>query len=202
VAERDDLVQHLESYLGEIAGGWAKDAANERMPFQIVRFEESPEHGLTTYSTLGLSRHVLDLPTKSVRQELVMTVDRVFATPSVVSVLTAVGELVLDRHRGLLRGEVLPPRGALVPSARLDALYAAAPVMLPNEFATLLGSNPPTVFVWLVPISNREADLVATHGWGWFEDQLVEQQPDLYDLDRRDIRHEQTCDQAGDSGAR
>ncbi len=192
VPEPNDLVQHLESYLGEITGGWSEDGDGERLPFQIVRFDGRPEPGLTTFSTLGLSRHVVDLPTRSVRQEVVMTVDRDFATPSITSVLATVGELVLQRHHGLLRGEVLPARDALAPTARLDALYAAAPAMLPDEFATFFGSEPPTVFVWLMPISNREADLIATHGWDWFEDRLVEQQPNLYDLARADIRHEQT----------
>jgi hypothetical protein len=192
VSEGNDLVQHLERYLGEIAGGWSEDGRGERVPFQVVRFEERPEPGLTTYSTLGLSRHVLGLPAKKVRQEIVMTVDRAFASPSVVGVLATVAELVLKRHHALLRGEVLPPRDALVPNAKLDALYAAAPVMLPHEFATFFGSDPPTVFVWLMPISHREADLIATHGWDWFEDRLVEQQPNLFDLARADIRHDQT----------
>lgn len=81
----DGLILHLETFLGPIAGGWTEDAAGARLPFQVVRFEDRPRGNVVTYSTLGLSRHVLELPSKTVRQELVMAVDRIFATTDVVS---------------------------------------------------------------------------------------------------------------------
>jgi hypothetical protein len=189
VPTSDGLIQHLETFLGPIAGGWTEDAAGARLPFQVVRFEGRPRGNVVTYAILGLSRHVLELPSKTVRQELVMAVDRAFATTDVVGVLATVGELLLERHMALLRGEVLPPRDPLVAGSRLDALYAAQPVMLPDEFAVFAGSDPPTVFVWLVPVSAREAAIIGSHGWDWFEEQLVAQQPDLFDLARGDIAH-------------
>jgi hypothetical protein len=39
------------------------------------------------------------------------------------------------------------------------------------------------------PWNTLEGDLIASHGWSWFEDQLVQQQPDLFDLTRQDIEH-------------
>jgi suppressor of fused protein SUFU len=97
--------------------------------------------------------------------------------------------MVLASHRPVLRGHVLPPREAIVSGSPLSAFYAAAPVGLPDSFAVFEASEPATAFVWLVPISGVEADLIGSHGWVWFEDQLVEQQPDLFDLMRRDIAH-------------
>lgn len=153
-----------------------------------MRFDDAPDDGLVRYSTLGLSRHVIDLPDKAVRQELVMCLQRRFAGNGIVSVLATVGEMLIARHQALLRGEVLRGSGSIPPGGSLDSLYAAAPVMLPDEFGTY-PSDPPTVFVWLVPIHDAEAALVATHGWLWFEQQLVERQPDLYDLRRAEIDH-------------
>ena len=187
-----DLVGHLETYLGEIAGGWSRDAAGVPMRFQVVRFDDRPDQGLVTYSTLGLSHHVIHLPTKAVRQELVMTVRRRFEGAHIVSLLATVGGWMLERHQALLRGEVLRNGGGIPEGGALASLYAAAPGMLPDAFATMSTTDPPTVFVWLIPVSDEEAGLVATHGWPWFEERLLEQQPDLFDLQRATIIHGQT----------
>jgi hypothetical protein len=185
----DGLIDHLEAFLGPITGGWNEDAGGDRLPFQVVWFDHAPDKNLATYSTLGLSRHALESATKTIRQELLISVDKRFASPQLGSVLSTVGEMVLAEHRPILRGEVLPPRDAIVPGSSLSAFYAAAPVALPDAFAVFEKSEPHTVFVWLVPISASEAELIDSHGWVWFEDQLVEQQPDLFDLTRRDIAH-------------
>jgi hypothetical protein len=185
----DGLIGHLEAFLGPITGGWIEDVTGDRLPFQVVWFDDAPEKDLAMYSTLGLSRHALESPTRTIRQELLVSVDKRFASPEVAGVLSAVGEMVLAEHRPILRGEVLPPRGAIVPGSTLSAFYAAQPVALPDAFAVFEGSEPHTAFVWLVPISAAEAELIGSHGWNWFEDQLVTQQPDLFDLTRRDIAH-------------
>ncbi len=185
----DGLIDHLEAFLGPITGGWTEDATGDRLPFQVVWFDDTPEKDFATYSTLGLSRHALESPTATIRQELLISVDRRFASPQLGSVLSTFGEMVLAEHRPVLRGEVLPPRDAIVPGSTLSAFYAAAPVALPDGFAVFDGSDPQTVFVWLVPISATEAGLIDSHGWSWFEEQLVVQQPDLFDLARRDITH-------------
>lgn len=183
------LIAHLESFLGPIAGGWARDANRQRLPCQVVWFEEAPDRGLMTYATLGLSRHALQSSTKTIRQELLLSVRRSFGSTQLVGVISTVAEMLLARHQPLLRGDVLPPAGPIVSGSTLSALYAAIPVLLPDAFAVFEGSEPPTVFVWLVPVTAVEADLIGSHGWSWFEDQLVEQQPDLFDLGRPGILH-------------
>jgi hypothetical protein len=185
----DGLIDHLEAFLGPITGGWIEDATGDRLPFQVVWFDDAPAKDLATYSTLGLSWHALEAPTKTVRQELLISVDKRFASLPLAGVLSSLGEMVLAEHRPILRGEVLPPRDAIVPGSTLSAFYAAQPVVLPDAFAVFEGSEPHTAFVWLVPISAAEAELIGSHGWSWFEDQLVEQQPDLFDLTRGDIAH-------------
>jgi hypothetical protein len=185
----EGLIAHLEAFLGPIAGGWMEDATGDRLPFQVAWFDDAPEKAMATYCTLGLSRHGLEAGTKTIRQELLISVQKRFASDQLGNLLSSLGEMVLAEHRPILRGEVLPPRGAIVPGSTLSAFYAAAPVALPDAFAAFEGSEPHTVFVWLIPISAAEADLIASHGWSWFEDQLVQQQPDLFDLTRQDIAH-------------
>lgn len=187
--EPDPLIAHFESLLGPIASGWHTDASGERLPFQIVRFEHAPEPDATTYMTLGLSRHQLASASTTIRQELVIGVRSRFASTQLVSVLSTVGELVIASHRPLLRGEVLPPRDAIIPGSTLTAFVASPPGSYPESLDAFEDTDPPTVIVQLVPISRAEVALIDSHGWAWFEEQLAEQLKDVLDLERTGIRH-------------
>jgi hypothetical protein len=102
-----------------------------------------------------------------------------------VSHLYQVGTEMLQGHEGVLRGQVIGPRGPLWADSKLEALYCARPVYLPEEFASCaLGNGEACVVVWLVPITREEAVYVHTHGWPAFERALVAQNPDLLDAHR------------------
>lgn len=79
---------------------------------------------------------------------------------------------------------MIGPAGALVPGSGLTALYVTMPSYFPRDFATFSGDHGEVVIAWLVPISDREADYLSTHGWDAFEDRLVEQDPDLVNFHR------------------
>ena len=185
----DDLVAHLETYLGPIRGGWTEDGRGVPLPVPVVWFADAPEPGVVTLATLGLSRHRLPSGQKDVRLELVLSVESRFRSDRLLGALTAVGEEVVARHRPLLRGDVVPMGDGLVAGSPLDTFYIAPPVMLPDAFAVLGATEPPTVFAWMVPITSVEAGLVESRGWRWFEDLLVQQQPNLFDLERGPIEH-------------
>jgi hypothetical protein len=94
---------------------------------------------------------------------------------------------MVERGWGLRRGEVIGPRGKLFEHGTTTALYAAAPVYLPDDFAECAEGNRTIVLVWLVPITDDEAEYVRTHGWNSFEDALVAEDPDLTVVDRPPI---------------
>lgn len=72
--------------------------------------------------------------------------------------------------------------------SELDALYATAPVYLPDAFAVApLTSDLVCHIVWLVPISPVERGYIASHGWEAFEQILVDQDPDLLSLSRPSV---------------
>jgi hypothetical protein len=188
----DALIPHLEAHLGPIVGGWSEDNAGVRLPFHVVHFADAPASGLVTYSTLGLSRHVLGQKTAGdVRQELLLIVRDREKSGRLVSALAALGELVAERHRAIPRGAAVPMGAPLLPGSLLDTFYVAEPVLLAPDFAVRLTATvPPTVFAWLVPIAASELALIDAHGWGWFEDRLAEQKRDLTDLHRAKVVHE------------
>jgi len=66
----------------------------------------------------------------------------------------------------------------------VDAIYATNPTPFDEGFAVFKGTEPPTLFVLLVPIAASEATLIAEKGWDWFESALESQNPDIWDLNR------------------
>ena len=188
-SEPDPLIAHVETFLGPIAGGWGADATGERLPFEIVRFDDAPDPDTATFMTLGLSRHQHQSATKAIRQELVLGVHSRHASTQLVSVLATVGELLVASNRPLLRGEVLPPRDAIVPGSPLTAFLATSPGSYPESFGIVESTEPPTVIVQLVPIAPAEVALIESHGWVWFGEQLAKQRIDVFDMERAVIRH-------------
>lgn len=73
------VIEHLESYVGEIAGGHSSLPDGSKAPFHVVQAPRGPAPGLTTFATLGLCRFPLAQlgeceQDHRVRQELVMVV--------------------------------------------------------------------------------------------------------------------------------
>ncbi len=195
------ITDHLERHLGSIEQGWSTSATGEKVPFSVVRLSG----GLVlknrkVFATVGLSDHILTSrgSTKRIRQELVFIAPVAFGDRSIPALLQQVGLQALQRHRALLRGDVLGPRGLLFEHGEMEALYVSIPVYLPEPFASFERTAGETVIMaWLVPISGAEAAFVEQHGWEAFEDQLAREDPDLSDPERRGMltaaasRHEE-----------
>ena len=179
-----NLVQHLESYLGEIARGWG-DAGE----IQVVQFPDQPQPGVVTYTTLGLSSTPLPMNQgRTVRQELLVSVDSSFESKRLASFLATFAEYVRAQNRALLRGDVVGPSEPLIPGVGASAVYASIPVFFDDAFATYRGSSPPTVLVWLIPLPLEDAEFVKMQGWEAFEDKLESAAVDFWDLNRPPVR--------------
>jgi hypothetical protein len=175
-----DLVQHLEAQLGPIVDGFGDQAA-----LHVVRFFETPRAGVTTYCTLGLSQHLLRLPSgKQVRQELLLSVHDSYDPAAVASALLMIAERLIHDHRALARGEVMGLAAPLIAGVRARAVYTSLPVVFDDALMTFHSTNPPTVLVWLIPLPAEEAQHVRDHGWEAFEDALESAEAELWDLNR------------------
>jgi len=181
-----ELVEHLERYLGPIQEGWSIDADGLKLPFQVVRFDQGSGSGTISFSTLGLSRHALPSPASRqlIRHELLLLAPDSLRAGPIPSLLQQVALETLASGRALLRGDVLGPRGPLVPGSSMEAFYVGMPVYFPDEFATCEVEGESVVIAWLIPISRSEAAFVTEHGWPAFEERLVATDPDLTDVDR------------------
>jgi hypothetical protein len=176
--------EHLERHLGPIARGWC-DHVGESAGIQVCLFEERPVPGTVTYATLGLSRHILDMPRgREVRQELLVSVSRRSADDNLAKLLAYVADGLVREHHALLRGQVLSLGHPVARGSRCNSLYVSLPSVFPYEMATCAATQPATVFPWLIPIHAEEAELVARLGWNEFETRLEHADPDLFDHER------------------
>jgi len=181
-----NIIEHAEKFLGKISQGWKENASSDGL--QVVCFKDAPFEAVDTYMTAGLSRHELMISDeKKVRQELVLPMSATVLSDMVVSLLLFICELILRSHHAVLRGQVIRLPREVTERLGFDAVYSAIPVFMDDEFATLEGSQPPIVIVWMIPIYKSEADYIDVHGWSKFEDRLEEKDPDLFSLWRQPI---------------
>jgi antitoxin YqcF len=177
------LAEHYEQHLGVVARGWSDEKRTHGV--QIVCFENQPEPGVRTFATIGLGRHVVELPSsRQVRQELLISANEVFSSDAIAGLVMSLAEHVLQRGNALLRGEVIGPAAPVVAGSTLAAIYVTNPSPFDKAFTEFVSEQPATVFAYLVPVAEGEAVLVREKGWLWFEEQLEEQNPDIWDLAR------------------
>jgi len=180
------IIDHAEKYLGKIDQGWKDNDSDSKL--QIVSFKDTPGESVSTYLSLGMSKHVLNLSeTKKIRQELVFSVCSMAISSMVVSFLLSLCEAIINRGKAVLRGEVIPLSKEIATRIGFDAVYCAIPVYFDDAFCTYGESSPSTVMVWMLPIYQSEASYIEVNGWECFENLLEEKDPDLCSLDRDSV---------------
>ncbi|WP_167517584.1 suppressor of fused domain protein [Micromonospora orduensis] len=184
-----DLVEHLERFLGPIQGG-TPGGGSTPAGVQVIRFgADAPFTGVTTWATLGLSNHHLGQQGGGgLHQELLIHLPNARQPSNTAGVLFQVAGELIERGRGLARGEVIGPRGRVFPQTEMTALAATTPAYLPDSFAVCDTPAAPTVLTWLVPLTQAEAQFAHVHGWPALEDIFVAQNPDLTDLGRMSVQ--------------
>jgi hypothetical protein len=159
----------------------AEEAGRE---FKIARFSGQPVEAAETFATLGVSSVPLALgDDRRLRQELLFSCYRRDLPLGPQDIVHVVASDLLGDGQALLHGQVLGPAGPLFDGSPLEALYCGQPVYF-DHLIHELDTDPPTIFVWLIPITRSEAVFVAERGWKRFEDVLVHSDPDLLDVQR------------------
>lgn len=188
--ETSSFAAHLSAFLGPPVGCWPVDPNGHRMPFQIRAFAGGPVRRVVTYATAGLWKKPLDgrEPGVRVREELLLMVRDTPDAELLPGILLQVVAEALGEKRAWMPGDVIGPRGPLLPDAEAQSLYVSAPSYLPDAFHLWRGPNGERVGVlWLVPITRSEAAFVRKHGSAAFEEVLVAEQPDLLNVMRTSV---------------
>jgi hypothetical protein len=188
LATERELFAHFEAHLGPLQTRFTLPSEPSLMPCQYLRFDDTPLAGASTILTLGLSRHTLLQPSgRPVRQELLMSAYSQTVTPPLVGAMDVIARELDERHRPLLRGQLIGPRGSVLPETCIEAFIAMNPWYWDDEFSYFDGVDPPVYVVWLIPITRSEAEYVRRQGIGAFESLIEEQDPDLLDLYRNSM---------------
>lgn len=132
-----DLIGHLEQYLGTISGGWT-DPDEPETRFQVVQLDGASDSSLVSFSTLGLSRvpFHLDNDSRQIRHEFMITVQEDQVSSQIPALLHQIAMESIEGAEPLLRGQVVGPRGPLIPGSSMVAFYVAPPVHQPDAFST------------------------------------------------------------------
>lgn len=177
-----NAAEHLELHLGQMDRGWSSSSVSG---VHACLFRDQPVPGAITLTTLGLGNTILSMQDgRTVRQELLFAVHAERSPDEFASLLLHLADGIIATGRALLRGEVLALGSKLATDTTAEAVYATMPSVFPDALATLNGTAPPTVFVWIVPLLPSEVTFVNVSGWSKFEDRLESAQPDLFDISR------------------
>jgi antitoxin YqcF len=177
------LPEHYECELGQIVRGWSDN--RETHGIQVVSFNSQPEPHVTTFATLGLSKHIFGKSSdRQIRQEILISANDNFSPDKVAGLLLSIAEMVLKRETVLLRGEVIGPASPIIEGSRLDAIYVTNPSPFRNTLVNFSSALPSTIFAYLVPITSIEASQILVKGWRWFEHELEAENPDIWNLHR------------------
>lgn len=119
-----------------------------------------------------------------IRQELVFTAYRNFQSEQIASFLSTFAEYLVSANKALLHGDFIGPETPIIFGTVLNSIYSTVPMIFEEDFAVFHDSSPPTVFVWIIPIHEEEANYIRFNGWDKFEDLLEREDPELWDLTR------------------
>ncbi|MEV0718774.1 suppressor of fused domain protein [Asanoa sp. NPDC050611] len=183
------LIEHLESYLGTIAGGSRGDDTTPA-GVQVAFFgPDVPFAGVTTVVTVGLwRRHLTVAGAGAVHQELMMHVPNDDYPARAAGLLFQVAGELVRRQAGLRHGQVIGPAGPVFPGSRMTALVATNPGYLPESFAVCRTESVPIVLTYLLPLTGGEAGVVRERGLPALERLFVAEDPDLTDPGRPEVR--------------
>ena len=153
----------------------------------MVTFRDQPRPGAMTFCSLGLSHHELCSPTGHVRQEVLLACeDRLAGDGRLACLFPCVGEAVLTSRVALASGQVFGPFGPVIAEVSpLEWLLCLPPRLFPRSFAVCEGTDPPTRFTWLAPISAEEAGEVQGGNQASLERRWEKEGVDLLDWHRK-----------------
>lgn len=188
MATNPPVFEHVEAHFGTIdpaAGYWRFPLGGYWL--QVVAFRNQPRPGAITLCSLGMWHHELDSPTGPSRQEVVLACEeRLAADGRLACLFPCVGEAALASGVALAPGQVFGPLGPIIAEVSpLEWLLCLPPGPFPPSFAVCDGTEPPTHFTWLVPISTGEAEQVRGGNLAGLERHWEEHGVDLLDWHRK-----------------
>lgn len=172
------VVEHLEQYIGKISRG--AEIENRKYNLTISLYENVPFNGIRTYSTLGMNRYFIDY-----HYEFIFVCMSRYNENEIISFLTSFSEYVIDRKKGVVRGDVISFNFNITSQTKMSSLYFSLPFYFEDDLQELILPDRNIIFPLIIPIYKEEAKLIEQKGWKKFEEFLEKNEIDnLWDLER------------------
>jgi hypothetical protein len=161
---------------------------NHRSDIYVLQAENSPQHGVKSYATIGLSDHTLMLDGKpfDTRAEIVGACGSAF--PDFDNVLATLAFNVINSNWFCAPGIIFPDVLSMYKSSvTMTDIYFAHPFIWDDRLSStyLAGKN----IAWLlaVPISKNESTFAQDFGPQELEKLFFEKNVDIYNLNRESV---------------
>lgn len=155
----------------------------------MLLIPDCPDTGLSSWATLGASAFPTPFRTpdeRSVRVEFVAAAD---ARLDRFGDAVAACAFAIDPAHDVKPGTVYRDAVSRVyPSAATPHLFSVAPFIWEADIAPYDDDEAHVTWLQLVPITDDEAQFVTERGADALEDAFLRQQPDLFTIDRADVR--------------
>lgn len=172
------VVEHLEKYIGEISR--AVDVLDKKYNLTISLYDNIPFDDIRTYSTLGMNRYYVDY-----YYEFIFVCIAKYDENEIASFLTSFAEYLIDRKKGVRRGDIISFDFTMTSETKMNSLYFTLPFYFDDDLQELQLEDKGIVFPLIVPVYHEEAKLIEEKGWKSFERFLEENEiNDLWDLKR------------------
>jgi hypothetical protein len=127
----DPFLGHVERHLGRIQVGWLHDRAGEKLPHSVVRFDDAPVAGASSFLSLGLSKTPLRLGegSRTLRQELLVATSNDGDLPAfLMDALQYVTTSALQAGRAYSARSLVQLPWRPPPPSKIAGFYVSAPI--------------------------------------------------------------------------
>jgi hypothetical protein len=161
---------------------------NKENQIYILEAENCPQHGVTSYATIGLSEHPLMFKGKEygARVELVGACGSAFQDFS--NVIATLAFCVINSGWFCAPGIIFPDVVSMYERSKtMSDIYFAHPFLWGDGFASTLIEDHKIAWLLAVPISKDESEFAQAHGAEKLEDLFAERDIDIFDLNRASV---------------
>ncbi len=186
--ENKTLAKHVLKAFGGTPRVQAYHHDIESLSVDLLRCEDRPCGGVTSYSTVGLSDHPMlkdgqEFPTRLELAGACATADQSFA-----NILASAAFCIIRTQRLYSPGSVMPGYvREYYPSTTVPHLYLTAPFLWEDTLKTLDCGTKKVSWLLVVPISDAECKYLEEHGDDALEDLFEKHQIDIFNLTRPSV---------------
>lgn len=181
------LTDHIEKYFGRISRGWLfKDDG-----YSIVECRNGQIPGVISYCTLGLSKYELGQKRSknNILLELIMGFDEKYVPKNIVGIVSQICSKIISTRQAPSQDQLIERPEFIFDERGFTTIWVKSPVMYEDEASSYEGEDiiGECFFAWLIPLFPSERDFIYENGGSAFEDLLLNNGVDFFDLDRSPV---------------